>query len=55
MKNSSNDLEIEAKEMTMIEAPTTERSRTALRRAHESRGQALRDVWHWLFHSADAR
>jgi hypothetical protein len=39
----------------MIEAPTTERSRAALQRAHAERGQALKDAWNWLFASTWSR
>ena len=33
----------------MIEASTTERSRIAMKRAHEERSLALKAAWHWLF------
>ncbi len=32
----------------MIEAPTTNRTRDAIRAAHEARGNALVDVLRWL-------
>lgn len=38
----------------MIEAPITERARHAMQRAHEERGQVLRDVWLWLFPAESA-
>lgn len=39
----------------MIEAPTDQNTRDALKRAHEERGQVLRDAWRWLFPSTDSR
>ena len=39
----------------MIEATTNEKARHAMQRAHEERSQALRDAWHWLFHSNGSR
>lgn len=39
----------------MIEAPTTERTREAMKRAHEERSLALKAAWHWLFPSNGAR
>lgn len=38
----------------MIEAPINEKARIAMKRAHEERGQILRDAWQWLFASSDA-
>lgn len=39
----------------MIEAPTNPTHRAALKRAHEERGQVVRDAWSWLFTSNSAR
>ncbi len=39
----------------MFEAATTERTRAALQRAHQERGQILRDAWDWLFPSSVSR
>ncbi len=39
----------------MIEAATTERSRIAMKRAHEERSLALKAAWHWLFPSTTSR
>lgn len=38
-----------------MEAPTTERSRIAMKRAHEERSLALKAAWHWLFPSRKSR
>ncbi len=32
----------------MIEAPTTERTRTAMQAAHYARGEALKNIWRWI-------
>lgn len=39
----------------MFEAPTNDVARDAMKRAHEERSQAIRDVWHWLFPSGMSR
>lgn len=39
----------------MIEAPTRQIHREAMQRAHEERGQIVRDAWNWLFPSNSAR
>ena len=33
----------------MIEATTSPAARSAFAAAHAQRGQAVADVWHWLF------
>lgn len=39
----------------MIEVATTTAQLEAMRRAHAVRGEALRDVWYWLFGSRNSR
>ncbi len=32
----------------MIEAPTTARTRDAIRAAHQARSDALKEIWRWF-------